>query len=186
MDRNASAGRWSTMATLPPVVSIPVGRHSASAGQPDGIKVVATNRSARHEFEILDTLEVGIELRGSEVKALREGTVQIADSHARVRNGQLWLVGMHIPPWQSTGAHDLPDADRTRRLLAHKSEIQRLDARTSQQRLTLVPLRLYFSSGRAKIELAVARARTKRDRRQDLAAKSATAEVRAALGSVGD
>jgi SsrA-binding protein len=154
----------------------------AATEQTGGDKVVASNRSARHDYEILDTLEVGLVLRGSEVKSMRAGNVQLAEAHARVRDGELWLYGMHVAPWMSTGGHDLPEPDRARKLLAHGTEIQRLGARVAQERLTLVPLKLYFSKGRAKIELALVRARTKGDKRAAIAKRDAEAEVRRAIG----
>ena len=145
-------------------------------------RVVASNRSARRDFDVLETLEVGIVLRGSEVKSLRGGTVQIADAYARVTSGELWLHGMHVPPWHSTGAHDRPEPDRPRKLLAHRAEVQRLGAKVAQDRLTLVPLRLYFAKGRAKLELALVRPRTKGDRRAAIAERDASAEARRAIG----
>jgi SsrA-binding protein len=148
----------------------------------DAPQVVAVNRSVRRDFEVLDTIEVGIVLAGSEVKSLRAGTAQIADAHARIRNGELWLHGMHIPVWGTTGAHDRPDVERPRKLLAHRTEIQRFDARVAQERLTLVPTRLYFTKGRAKLELALVRARTKGDKRAAIAKRDADAEVRKAVG----
>jgi SsrA-binding protein len=151
-------------------------------GQTAGDRVVATNRSARHDYDVLDTLEVGLVLRGSEVKSLRAGNVQLAEAHARVRDGELWVHGMHIAPWLSTGGHDQPEPDRARKLLAHRGEIGRLGARVAQERLTLVPLRLYFSAGKAKMELALVRARTKGDKRAAIAERDAAAEVRRAIG----
>ena len=145
-------------------------------------RVVATNRSARHDFEVLDTHEVGVALRGSEVKSLRDGTVTIADAHARVRDGELWLMGMHVPPWLSTGAHDRPEPDRPRKLLAHRHELERWGARVAQERLTMVPLKLYFSKGKAKLELGLVRSRTKGDKRAAIAERDATAEARRAMG----
>jgi SsrA-binding protein len=156
------------------------GSANGAGGAPN--RVVATNRSARHDFDVLDTLEVGLALRGSEVKSLRDGTVTIAEAHARVRNGELWIVGMHIPPWHSTGVHDRPEPDRDRKLLAHRNEIERWAARVAQERLTMVPLKLYFSSGKAKIELALVRSRTKGDRREAIAERDAAAEARRAMG----
>lgn len=149
---------------------------------PPGVKVVATNRQARRDFELLDTIEVGIVLEGSEVKSLRESKVQLSDSYARVRDGEMWLQGLHIAPWQSTGSHDRPEPGRTRKLLAHRHEIDRVRSRLDQDRLTLVPLSLYFRNGKAKLELALARAKTKADRRQDIAKRDADAEARRAMG----
>jgi SsrA-binding protein len=156
-------------------------RSGAGAPDGDGDRVVATNRSARRDYDILDTLEVGLVLRGSEVKSLRSATVQLPEAYARVRDGELWLHGMHIAPWGSTGSHDRPEPDRPRKLLAHRSEIQRLGHRVAADRLTLVPLRLYFRGGRATLELALARSRTKGDKRAAIAERDAAAEARRAI-----
>lgn len=146
---------------------------------------MATNRQARRDFELLNTIEVGLVLRGSEVKSLRDAKVQLSDAYARVRDGEMWLQGLHIAPWGSTGEHDRPEPDRVRKLLAHRAEIDRLRARLDQDRLTLVPLSLYFRDGRAKIELALARARTKADRREAIAKRDADAEARRAMSRGG-
>lgn len=149
---------------------------------PPGTKAVASNRKARHDFDILDTLECGLVLRGSEVKSLREAKVQLADAYARFDGGELWLHGVHINPWHSTGEHDRPEPDRRRKLLANRVELDRLRARVDQDRLTLVPLSIYFKDGRAKVELALAKGRTKGDRRQAIASREAEAEARKAMG----
>ena len=120
-------------------------------------KVVATNRSARHDYEVLDTVEAGLVLRGSEVKSLREAQVQIKESFARFDQGEAWLIGMHIAPWGTSGAHDLAEPDRKRKLLLHREQIERWRMRVDLERLSIVPLSLYFSGGRAKIELGLAR-----------------------------
>lgn len=147
-----------------------------------GTKVVASNRQARRDYEILDTLEVGMVLRGAEVKSLREAKVQLAESHARIEGDELWLVGLHIAPWQTSGAHDLPEPARRRKLLAHRDQIERWGARVDQDRLSLVPLALYFKDGRAKLELALARGRRKADKRQAIAQRDAEKEARKAIG----
>ena len=147
-----------------------------------GTTVVASNRRARHDYAILDTFEAGIVLVGSEVKSLRLGQVQLADAYARTVNGELWLEGVHIAPYvraQGFGAHD---PDRARKLLLHASEISRLSARIATERLTLVPLSFYFKDGRAKVELGLARGRTKGDKRQALAERDADREMQQALG----
>lgn len=149
---------------------------------PPGTKVVATNRVARHDYEILDTLEVGMVLLGSEVKSLREAKVTLADSYARIDDGELWLVGLHIAAWHATGIHDRPELARKRKLLARRDEIERLEARVDQERLALVPLSLYFKDGRAKLELALGRGRTKGDKRQAIAKRDADDEARDAIG----
>lgn len=149
---------------------------------PPATKVVASNRQARHDYDILDTIECGMVLRGSEVKSLRESKVQLADAYGRIDGGELFLHGLHIAAWHSTGVHDRPEPARRRKLLAHREEIERLQARVDQERLALVPLSLYFKDGRAKIELALARGRTKGDKRQAIAKRDAEAEARKAMG----
>lgn len=144
---------------------------------PEGASVVATNRRARRNFDILETLEVGLVLQGSEVKSLREGNVQIAESWARVDRGELWLHNLHISPYSHAAAPFRSEPDRVRKLLAHRREIQRLASRVDQERLALVPLALYFNEGRAKLALALARGRTRSDRRRDIAQRDADAEA---------
>ena len=144
---------------------------------PEGASVVATNRRARRNFDVLETLEVGLVLEGSEVKSLREGQVQIAESWARVDRGELWLHNLHISPYSHASESFRSDPDRVRKLLAHRREISRLGARVAQERLALVPLALYFSDGRAKIALALARGRTRADRRRDIQQRDADAEA---------
>ncbi|MYB29198.1 MAG: SsrA-binding protein SmpB [Acidimicrobiaceae bacterium] len=144
---------------------------------PAGASVVATNRRARRNFDVLETLEVGLVLQGSEVKSLREGNVQIAESWARVDRGELWLHNLHISPYSHAAGSFRSDPDRVRKLLAHRREIQRLKSRVDQERLALVPLALYFSEGRAKIALALARGRTRGDRRRDIQQRDADAEA---------
>ena len=145
-------------------------------------KLIASNRKARHDYTILDVVEAGIMLQGSEVKSLREGHVQIVDTYARFNNGEVWLEGMHISPYQfahGVGAHD---PNRPRKLLLNRSEISRLSARVGQERLALIPLSLYFKDGRAKIELAVAKGRKEHDKRQALREKDDKREVAKAVG----
>jgi SsrA-binding protein len=144
-------------------------------------KTVATNRQARRDYDILDTVECGIVLRGSEVKALRESNVQLADSYARVRGGELYLYGLHIAQYSHSGGFDSHRLDRERKLLAHRSEIDRLAARADQEHLALVPLSLYFRDGRAKLELALARGRRSHDKRQAIAERDAELEARRAM-----
>jgi len=149
---------------------------------PPGTKLIASNRKARHDFSILDVFEAGIVLQGSEVKSLREGHVQLADAYARVSDGEIWLEGVHIAPYQfahGVGAHE---PNRPRKLLLGRDEIDRIDARVGQERLALVPLSLYFKDGRAKVELALAKGRTKGDKRQAIAKKDAAREIARELG----
>jgi len=147
-----------------------------------GKKVIASNRRARHEYSILEELEAGIVLRGSEVKSLRAGHVQINDGYGRIMNGELWLVGVNISPYafaHGFGSH-LPDQHR--KLLLKRYEIDRLEARVNQERLTIIPLSIYFKDGRAKVELGLAKGRTKGDKRQVLAERDADREIQKAMG----
>ena len=133
--------------------------------QPVGDRTVASNRRARHDYDILSTTECGLVLQGSEVKSLREGKAQIVDSYARVDDGELWLFGLHIPPWQFATGFGSHDPDRKRKLLVHRHEIEEFEAKTQTQPLTLVPLKVYFKEGRAKVELGLARGRKLHDKR---------------------
>jgi SsrA-binding protein len=147
-----------------------------------GKKVIATNRRARHDYAIVDEIEAGIVLSGSEVKSLREGHVQIADAYARVINGQVWLDGMHIPPYQfahGVGAHD---PNRARKLLLHRREIDRIAAEIKREHLTMVPLSLYFNDGRVKVEIGLGRGRKKADKRNAIAERDSQREIQRALG----
>lgn len=148
----------------------------------DDRKVIASNRKARRDYAILDTIETGIVLRGSEVKSLRLGHLQMADAYARVINGAIWLDGIHIPPYRfahGVGAHD---PDRPRKLLLHSREIERIAAEVAQERLALVPLAFYFKDGKVKVELALARGRTKGDKRNAMAERDAQRDIQRALG----
>jgi len=111
---------------------------------PKGTKVVATNRRARHDYDILETFESGIALKGSEVKSLRDGKIQLKDSFARVQDGELWLHGVHIAPYVYAHGADGHDPERPRKLLLHRAEIDELTGRTQQESLTLIPLSVYF------------------------------------------
>ena len=147
-----------------------------------GRKVVASNRRARHDYSILDTLEAGIVLSGSEVKALREGHAQMADSFARVIRGQVWVDGIHVPPYQfahGVGAHD---PDRARKLLLHRREIEKLEQQIKTEHVALVPLALYFKDGRVKVEIGIAKGRKKADKRQAMAERDSKLEMAKALG----
>ena len=148
---------------------------------PKGVKPIATNRQARRDYDLLDTVEAGISLRGSEVKSLREAKVTLADAHARVIDGEMWLIGLHVAPYSHTSTHEPPEPDRDRKLLLHRAEIDRLAARVAEQRLTLVPLALYFKDGRAKLELALAKGLTHHDRRQEIAKRDADREAARAI-----
>lgn len=146
---------------------------------------VASNRRARHEYEILDTIECGIVLQGSEVKSLRQGKAQLADTYARVDNGELWLYGLHIPPWEFASGVGAHDPNRRRKLLVRRKQIDELMGKTQQQSLTLVPLSIYFRDGIAKVSLALARGRRLYDKRQAIARRDADREAaRAARDSL--
>ena len=146
-----------------------------------GTKLIATNRTARRDYEILDTVEAGLVLKGSEVKSLRESKVQINDAYARIINNELWLLGMHLAPYSHAAGVFGHEPDRQRKLLIHRNELLRLKSRVDLERLSLVPLSLYFKDGRAKIELALARGRNKGDKRAALAKKEADLEARKAM-----
>lgn len=131
------------------------------------VKVVATNRNARRNYTVLDTFEAGLALLGSEVKSLREGRMELKDSYGDIRSGEVYLVGAHISPYEYSreGGHD---PERMRKLLLHRREIDKLAGALAEKGLTLVPLRVYFKDGRAKIELGLARGKTTVDKRQTL------------------
>lgn len=135
------------------------------AAKDDAKKIVCQNRRARHDYEVLDTFEAGLVLRGSEVKSLREGAAQLVDSYAEVRDGELFLVGANIARY-AAASYMNHDPKRPRKLLMHGREIRRLDAKVREKGLTLVPLSIYFRRGRAKVELALARGRKAYDKRE--------------------
>jgi SsrA-binding protein len=149
---------------------------------PSGTKLIASNRKARRDYTILDVVEAGLVLSGSEVKSLRSGHVQLTDAYARMRGGEVWMEGVHIAPYQfavGVGAHD---PDRPRKLLLHRGEIDRLKSQIDLERVALVPLALYFRDGRAKVELGIAKGRTKGDKRQAMAERDSKREIERALG----
>jgi SsrA-binding protein len=153
--------------------------------RPSGTKVVATNRQARRNYSILDTIEAGLVLRGSEVKSLRESKVQISDAYARIDGGEVWLHGLHIAPYLFSQTHTGHEPDRKRKLLLHHHEIERLRQRVDPEQLSLVPLSIYFKDGRAKVELALAKGRRVHDKRQAIAERDAQMDVRRALARGG-
>jgi SsrA-binding protein len=148
----------------------------------DGRTIVASNRRARHDYELLDVVEAGLVLKGSEVKSLREGKAQIADGYAAVEGGEMYLHSLHIPPYSFAVGYGGHDPDRRRKLLLHRAEIERLGARVAQDRLTLVPLAVYFKDGRAKVEIALARGRKVHDKRQAIAQRDVELELRKLRG----
>jgi len=146
----------------------------------DGKKVVATNRKARHEYEILDTYEAGLVLKGPEVKSLRQGKVGFQDAFARLERGEVWLYSLHISPYEQA-ARENEDPMRTRKLLLHKQEIRRLVGQVEEKGLTLIPLQIYFRRGYAKVTLALARGRKLYDKREKLKRKTQDDEARRAM-----
>ncbi|MGR1083276.1 SsrA-binding protein SmpB [Olegusella massiliensis] len=145
------------------------------------IKLISRNRSARHEYEIEETWEAGIELTGTEVRSLRERACQISDSYCIVRNGQLWLVGVHIHPF-SHGTVWNVDPDRRRRLLMHKRQINYLDEKLRIRGMAIVPLQLYFDEhNRVKLQIGLARGKKLYDKRHDLAQRQSEREMQRAL-----
>lgn len=145
------------------------------------VNMVATNKQARRNYEITETFEAGIVLRGSEVKSLRESKVQISEAYARFDRGELWLVGLHISPYSRAGTHVRADPTRKRKLLMHRAELDRLNSKTEQDHLALVPMALYFKDNRAKIELGLGRGRKTVDKRQLIAKRDADREARREL-----
>ncbi len=143
----------------------------------DNIKIIQKNKKARHEFSILDSYEAGIVLQGTEVKSLREGRVNFLDSYARVRSGELWLIGLHISPYDKAGGYFNHDPARDRKLLMHSREIERLRKNIDEKGLTLVPLKLYFKAGRVKVEIGTARGKQLYDKRRDQQSKDAKREM---------
>ena len=140
------------------------------AGKPEAApeRNVVVNRRARHDYHFVERYEVGIALVGSEVKSLREGKVSLQESYAVVEDGEIFIVNMHITPYEK-GSHFLPEPKRKRKLLMHRSEIRKLKGKVEQRGLTLIPLRVYFVRGRAKLEIALARGKPGRDRREEIA-----------------
>lgn len=138
----------------------------------DGIKVLATNRKARHEFFIEDTIEAGIVLKGTEVKSIRQGKVNIKESYANIENGEVFLNGMHISPYEQGNIYNV-DPLRKRKLLLHKRQIRKLIGETKLKGLTLIPLSIYLKNGIVKVEIAVAKGKKLYDKRQVIAKKDA-------------
>lgn len=147
----------------------------------DGEKIISVNRKARHDYFIEEKFEAGLQLLGAEVKSLREGKVNLRDSYARLtRAGELILVGVHISPYGHAG-REAPDPVRTRKLLMHRREIDRLAGKIRERGFTLVPTRLYFKRGKAKIELGLARGKEHQDKRHDLRKAESKREIDRAM-----
>jgi SsrA-binding protein len=153
---------------------------STKTAPDSGQKTVASNRKARHDYDILETVEAGIVLTGTEVKSLRGGRAQMRDAFATVKNGRVTLHGVHIPPFEH-GSHWNHEPERPRTLLLHRVEVDKLGSRVDQGGLTLVPLRIYFTHGLAKVEVALAKGRRKYDKRQALKEREHDLEMKRAL-----
>jgi SsrA-binding protein len=147
-----------------------------------GEKLIVDNRRARHDYQLLDRFEAGIVLTGTEVKSLRDGRASLQQAYADVRGGEAWLVGAHISVYEQGNIAN-HDPDRDRKLLLHKKELASLAGKVTQRGLTLVPTRLYFKDGRAKVELALARGKEQRDKRRDIAKREADRDMERALKS---
>jgi SsrA-binding protein len=143
-------------------------------------KLIADNRRARHDYHFVERHEAGLELTGTEVKSLRLGQATIQRAYAEVRDGQMWLVGAHIAPYEQ-GTHANHDPDRDRRLLLHRREIDSLQGKVRERGFTLVPTRLYWKNGRAKVEIALARGKEAHDKRRDIARRDAQRDIERAL-----
>lgn len=144
---------------------IPYNARMSKQTNKTGNSTIAMNRRARHEYFIEDTFEAGISLEGWEIKSLRAGRVQLNESYAFVRNGEVWLFGVHLSPLASASTHVIPDPIRTRRLLLHREEINRLIGAVERKGYALVPLSLYWKRGRAKLELGLAKGKKQHDKR---------------------
>lgn len=136
--------------------------------QQSGIKIVSDNRKARHLYEILETYEAGLQLIGTEVKSIRAGKVNMQDGFALVRNGEAWLHNVHISPYQASGQYFNHDPRRTRKLLLHRREIDKLVGQTEQKGLTIVPLKMYLKNGLVKVVIGLARGKKLHDKRETL------------------
>ncbi len=140
-------------------------------------RIAISNRKARHDYEIIDVYEAGIVLKGPEVKSLRMGRANLQDSYADLKQGEVWLHNMHISPFEQANRFN-HDPVRTRKLLLNKSEIRKLIGKTTEKGLTLIPLKIYFKNGKAKVELALAKGKKEYDRREDIKKREMDRELR--------
>jgi SsrA-binding protein len=147
----------------------------------DGRQVVATNRRARFDYEIVDTWEAGIQLLGPEVKSLRDGRANLGDAFATVHRGEAWLEKLHISPYEPATRANPSDPQRRRKLLLHRREIDRMDGRIAEKGLTLIPITVYFRNGRAKVELALARGKHRHDKRNAIRDREQNRETQRAM-----
>jgi SsrA-binding protein len=151
-------------------------------GEAPAVKTIATNRRARHEYQIEEVFEAGIALQGSEVKTLRGGKASLQDAYAVVRGNEVFLMGVHIPPYPQASMQN-HDPTRSRKLLLHREEIKRLIGKTAERGLTLVPLRVYFKGNKVKVEIALARGKRTYDKRQSIAKREAEREMQKRQGA---
>ena len=151
---------------------------------PSGEKLIVDNRRARHEYHLGDRFEAGVVLAGTEVKSLRTGKATLQQAYAEVRDGEAWLVGLHVPEY-TEGNRANHEPDRPRKLLLHRREIERLASGVAEKGFTLVPTRLYFKDGRIKVELALARGKELRDKRRDIADRDAKRQIERELKAAG-
>ena len=157
------------------------GKAKAAKADSDGKQVVASNRRARFDYEIVDTFEAGIALLGPEVKSLRDGRANLGDAFATVHRGEAWLEKLHISPYEPATRANPSDPQRRRKLLLHRREIDRLDGRIAEKGLTLIPLSIYFRNGRAKVELALARGKHRHDKRDTIRRREQDRETQRAM-----
>lgn len=147
----------------------------------EGYKVITDNRQARYLYEILDTYEAGIQLTGTEVKSIRAGRVNLQDGYALIRNGEAWLINVHISPYTASGQYFNHEPRRTRKLLLHRQEIRKLIGKVEQQGLTLVPLKMYFKRGRVKVSIALGKGKKLHDKREDLKKRQDQRDIQRAI-----
>jgi len=154
------------------------------ASQDPDKQLIASNRRARYDYEIVDTFEAGIVLVGPEVKSLRAGKANLSDSYAMIRRGEAWLMNCHISPYDKAG-RDNPDPRRERKLLLHRNELGRLQGKLAEKGLTLIPLQLYFKNGRAKAQLGLARGKRRYDKRQTIRKREEDREIKRVVRARG-
>ena len=156
----------------------------ADSDRQDDVQSVARNKRARHDYHILETWEAGLVLTGPEVKSLRDGRANLGDAYAIVNDGEVYLLNMHIAPYEQASYNNV-EPTRTRKLLLHRREIRKMIGAVERQGLTLVPLELYFKNGRAKVALALGKGKKEHDKREDLAKKDAEREMARAVSLRG-
>lgn len=161
-------------------------RRNPQSGKPhtdrskSGRKIITANRKARYEYEILETFDAGLVLTGTEIKSVRAGKVSLSDAFARPENGEMWLLNMHIAPYEQGNRFNV-ESRRTRKLLLHKAEIQRIAARIQEKGLTVIPLSVFLQNGYAKVELGLGRGKKIYDKRQDIAERDRNRDLRREL-----